>query len=300
MATLDSTKKPVSSVRRRSSRAPPTSVAGVTDELRRRSVGAPAARSVLLTILGEYVLPRSGSIWQETLVGALGALGYTPAAARQALSRSARDNWLSVERKGRRARMSLTRQTAGLLRAGAERIYTFGAPWDWNERWLLVALRVPEDRREVRHRARTQLNWAGLGSLGGGLWLTPHVEREGELATIAAAEPEAEILSFKARIGDVGDPENVIDAAWDLTAVAEAYRAFIDDFGRLRPSSSEAFFRNQTAMVHAWRKFPFLDPDLPEQFLPHEWPKARAHKLFHERHSAWKSGAIEFFESLDR
>ena len=41
------------------------------EQLRRRSVGAPAARSLLLTVLGEYVLPRAGSVWQETLVGAL-------------------------------------------------------------------------------------------------------------------------------------------------------------------------------------------------------------------------------------
>ena len=38
------------------------------DQLRRRSVGAPAARSLLLTILGEYVLPRGEPVWQETLV----------------------------------------------------------------------------------------------------------------------------------------------------------------------------------------------------------------------------------------
>src|SRR5205807_2790172 len=56
------------------------------DQLRRRSVGAPAARSLLLTILGEYVLPRPNGVWQETLVAALSSLGYTEQAARQALS----------------------------------------------------------------------------------------------------------------------------------------------------------------------------------------------------------------------
>ena len=59
------------------------------EQLRRRSVGAPAARSLLLTVLGEYVLPRSDSVWQETLVGALQSLGYTRQAARQALQQIA-------------------------------------------------------------------------------------------------------------------------------------------------------------------------------------------------------------------
>ena len=47
----------------------------VNEQLRRRSVGAPAARSALLTVLGEYVLPASGGAWQETLITALGSLG---------------------------------------------------------------------------------------------------------------------------------------------------------------------------------------------------------------------------------
>jgi phenylacetic acid degradation operon negative regulatory protein len=41
------------------------------DQLRRRSLGVPGARSLLLTILGEYVLPLSEPVWQERLVAAL-------------------------------------------------------------------------------------------------------------------------------------------------------------------------------------------------------------------------------------
>src|SRR3954447_22252522 len=58
----------------------------VNDQLRRRSVGAPAARSVLLTILGEYVLPAPDGAWQETLVGALNTMDYKTHAARQAVA----------------------------------------------------------------------------------------------------------------------------------------------------------------------------------------------------------------------
>ena len=147
----------------------------MNDQLRRRSVGSPAARSLLLTVLGEYVLPRSGEVWQETLVAALTSAGYTQQGARQALSRSTRDGWLRTQRRGRRARMFLTDASRELLTSGAQRIYSFGQPWAWDERWLIVILRVPEQRRAVRHQLRTRLAWAGLGSLGAGVWLTPHV-----------------------------------------------------------------------------------------------------------------------------
>jgi phenylacetic acid degradation operon negative regulatory protein len=271
----------------------------VNDQLRRRSLGAPAARSVLLTVLGEYVLPRGEGVWQETLVAALGAMGISSQAARQALARSVRDGWLESERHGRRARVQLTPGTAELLRTGAERIYSFGEPWEWNGEWLMLVLRVPEARREVRHQLRTQLAWAGLGSLGGGVWLTPHVDREPELEALVRGEPAAEVVSFHGRIGGLGEPRRVAEAAWDLDAVAERYEAFISQFSSARPSSPESFFRAQTELVHEWRRFPFVDPDLPADLLERKWPRRRAHELFLDRHERWAAAACDHFEALE-
>ena len=262
-------------------------------------MGAPAARSVLLTVLGEYMLPQRDGVWQETLINALVALDYKPQAARQALARSITAGWLRTERHGRRSRVRLGDDTAAMLRAGAERIYGFGEPWPWDEHWLLVVLRVPEQRREVRHQVRTRLAWAGFGSLGGGLWISPHVEREEELRDLAGDDSLAELLSFRAQLGTLGEPEKVIAEAWDLDAVAGAYREFIDAFARSRPKAPEAVFRAQTLLVHEWRKFPFLDPDLPEEMLPANWPRRRAHDVFEERHASWHETAQGHFRSLE-
>jgi phenylacetic acid degradation operon negative regulatory protein len=269
------------------------------DQLRRRSVGAAAARSLLLTVLGEYVLPRGEPVWQETLVEALATLGYSEQAARQALSRSTREGWLTVERHGRRARMSLSTNTAELLKSGAERIYSFGETWAWDGRWLVLILRVPEERREVRHQLRAQLAWAGLGSLGGGVWVTPHVEREPELAHAIQEEPAADATSFTASLAALGSPESVARAGWDLHSVKTHYAEFIEDFARARPKQPAACFRMQTLLVHAWRKFPFLDPDLPAELLPARWPRTRAHDLFVDRHGRWQPPARAFFDGLE-
>lgn len=269
------------------------------DQLRRRSVGTPAARSLLLTVLGEYVLPRSGDAWQETLVGALTSIGYTQQAGRQAVSRSTRAHWLRTERRGRRARMLLTDSSRRLLQTGAERIYSFGQPWRWDGRWLIVVLRVPEESRAVRHQLRSRLAWAGLGSLGGGVWLTPHVERESELTAAINGEPAADATSFVAEMASMGDPQQLVADAWDLEAVRDQYVAFFDDFSRVRPSTPEACFRQQTLLVHAWRRFPFLDPDLPAELLPSDWPRERAHALFVDRHQRWESRSRAYFEQLE-
>lgn len=269
----------------------------MNDQLRRRSVGAPAARSVLLTVLGEYVVPAPDGVWQETLVSALGTMDYKTQAARQALARSVSAGWLSSERQGRRARMRLTDDTAAMLRTGAERIYGFGTPREWDGRWLLVMLRVPEQRREVRHQLRTRLAWAGFGSLGGGLWISPHVDREAELEGMAD-DDSAEVMAFRAELGTLGEPQRLIAQAWELTDVADGYDDFVASFGRARPKTPEAMFRAQTLLVHAWRRFPFLDPDLPEEVLPARWPRARAHEVFEERHAAWHATAQDYFGSL--
>jgi phenylacetic acid degradation operon negative regulatory protein len=228
----------------------------------------------------------------------VGAVGYTPHAARQAIARSVAGGWLHAERRGRRSRMRLTPGTADMLRAGAERIYRFGEPWVWSGEWLLVVLRVPEERREVRHRVRTRLAWAGFGSLGGGVSISPHVEREDELRDLAGGGV-AEVQSFRAQLGALGDPRRMVSEAWDLDAVAAAYRRFADAFRRERPASPAAVFRAQTLLVHEWRRFPFLDPDLPEAMLPAGWPRARAHEVFHERHARWHDAAQEHFRALE-
>jgi phenylacetic acid degradation operon negative regulatory protein len=269
------------------------------DQLRRRSVGAPAARSLLLTILGEYVLPRREAVWQETLVGSLVSVGYSPDAARQAVARSVRGGWLVSSRVGRRSRVELSARSADLLASGAARIYSFGSEWAWDGRWLVLVLRVPEERREVRHRLRTRLAWAGFGSMGGGVWLTPHVSRESELRDAVSDAPAALATSFVASLGALGRASDVVAAAWDLDAVRAQYDAFVEDFASVRPSSPETFFRLQTLLVHAWRKFPFLDPDLPAELLPDGWPRRRAHELFVRCHAGWGAPARAWFEELE-
>lgn len=185
-----------------------------------------------------------------------------------------------------------------MLHSGAARIYSFGDPWDWDGRWLLVALRVPEKRRDIRHRVRAQLAWQGFGSLGGGLWISPHTDWEAELAGIDR-ESEADLISFRGEIGELGDAAHVIEEAWDLDIVADTYEEFVKSFRRRRPAQADAVFCAQAELVHAWRKFPFLDPDLPEDLLPRGWPRARALALFRKLHAQWDDVAQSHFLRIE-
>jgi phenylacetic acid degradation operon negative regulatory protein len=258
-----------------------------------------SARSLLLTILGEFVLPDGGAAWTGALLGALGACGVEEKAARQAVARSASAGWLRSERVGRRARWHLTEWAERLLREGTDRIYSFGAdraPWDG--RWLLVLVTVPESRRELRYRLRTRLAWAGFGALGPGAWISPDVGREAEAADVLGDLGLEQAVSFTAQPGSIGAAAELVREAWDLGAVEAAYEDFLADASSSAPASPAEAFAAIVRLVHTWRRFPFLDPALPPSLLPPGWSGTRAAVAFHERHDTWSPSAWMFYKLL--
>src|SRR4051812_42329596 len=60
---------------------------------RRHAAGAESARGLLLTVLGELVLPAGGAVWTSAVIDVLGRLGVEEKAARQALMRTAGAGW---------------------------------------------------------------------------------------------------------------------------------------------------------------------------------------------------------------
>jgi len=257
---------------------------------RRRELGDTSARSLLMTLLGEFVLPRQEAAWTSTLVGVLAMFGVEEKSARQALARSATEGWIVSRRFGRRVRWELTDAGRRLLTEGAERIYAFGRrDRTWDGQWLVLLVSVPEAKRELRHRLRTQLSWAGFGSPAPGVWVNPDASRQEEARGILdGLELSAGAMSFTARYGTVGEQRAMVAAAWDLGGVAARYEQFLAQFGGLRPSSRDEALRAQIRLVHEWRRFPFLDPQLPPELLPARWSGTRAAALFHDKHVQWR------------
>lgn len=267
---------------------------------RRRELAGGSARSLLMTVLGEFALPAAVPVWTATLLDVLAMLGVEEKSARQALARTAAEGWLESERVGRRVRWRLTPQGRRLLETGAERIYSFGTTGpDWDGTWLLVLMSVPESMRELRHRLRTRLAWAGFGTPSPGVWISPRASAEADAARILAdlALPTS-AMSFVGHYGSVGEQGDMVAAAWDLADLADRYALFIDEFADLVPDSPATVLRAQTRLVHEWRRFPFLDPQLPRELLPDNWIGTRAAALFTDRHTRWRTPATEYWTEL--
>ncbi len=267
---------------------------------RRRELGDTSARSLLMTILGEFVLPRHEAAWTSTLVAALAMFGVEEKSARQALARSAGEGWIASQRFGRRVRWELTPPGRRLLTEGAERIYGFGRHEPtWDGQWLVVLVSVPEAKRELRHRLRTQLSWAGFGSPAAGVWVSPDVSHQDEARSILdRLALSAGAMSFTARYGAIGQQQSMVASAWDLNGIATRYEAFIDQFTGLRPRPPDEVLRAQIRLVHEWRRFPFLDPQLPPELLPAKWSGSRAAELFHDKHVQWRPAAQDRWDAL--
>ena len=250
--------------------------------------------------MGEYVLPQQKPVWTSTFVSALALLGIEEKAARQALGRTNAQGLIKSTRSGRRASWELTPYGRTVLSEGTERIYGFlrqRRPWDG--RWLVLSIPIPETHRQLRQRLATRLTWLGLGTPTAGLWITPHTERmtdvQGVLDELQVNE-QADAWAGASLGPDRGG--NLIARAWQMEDVATHYRKFLSDYRDAAPPTDRDVFVTQVQMIQSWRRFPFIDPDLPAELLSGDWPGSQAANVFHRQHARWHLTAQSVWRNL--
>ena len=258
------------------------------------------AKALLLTVLGEFVLPAGGEAWTSSLLATAEALDIGEKNARQAIARIGDDGLLSAARHGRQTRWSLTADGSRLLQSGARRIYEFGSSMvDWNGQWLLAHCPVSEPQRATRNRLRAQLAFLGFGELSPSLLVSPHLEREPELRLVLRDLGLLEETLILRSATDDTDRAALVRRAWDLDELAHTYAVFNDTHHCRRPLGGRDSFRALVELVHDWRRFPSIDPELPTELLPPDWVGTAAATLFRERRGQWSAPAQEWFAALD-
>jgi len=240
-------------------------------------------------------------VWTSTLLEAMAALGIEEKSARQALARTASEGVLTSSRDGRRVQWSLTAHGETLLREGTERIYGFlrsSHPWDG--RWLVLTVSLPESQRALRHQLRTRLTWLGLGSPAPGLWVTPEAAHVDEVRRVVAdLGLAARSFAWVGPATDIGDERRLLEDAWDLAGVEDLYRTFLRRFEHRPAETGRGSFIAQVELVQEWRRFPFLDPDLPRELLDHDWSGLRAAAVFHDLHARWHRRAQAEWDRME-
>lgn len=258
---------------------------------RRRQVNKASAPSLLTAMLAEFALARPEPLWTQTILGALECLDIGQKSARQAVARIAAEGWLTSQRHGRRVRWQLTASGRRRLTDCVDHADQLGqADTNWDSRWLVAVVSVPESKREARHKLRTRLSRAGFGSPGWSMWVSPHTGLEWELKNIVAdLKLTDEAMSFIAQCGALGDVHRLVSAAWDLDELSGRYEHFIDEFRGLQPRNPMAALLAQIRLRHEWHRLSILDPRLPAELLSSNWSGFHAAKLFNNSHSAWRT-----------
>lgn len=259
------------------------------------------AKALLLTVLGEFVLPAGGSVWTSSLVTAAGELDIHEKNARQAIARIGEEGLIQSARHGRSVRWSLTAAGQQLLESGAARIYQFGSvDIPWGGEWLVVHCPISESRRSDRNRLRTQLAFLGFGELSANLFTSPHIERESALRLVLRELGLLEeCFVFRSEIGSEAERTRLVGQAWDLEQLAKAYSGFDLTYQDRVVIDGGGAFRSTVELVHDWRRFPFTDPELPAELLPSPWAGHVSAKLFRGLRDRWSDDAQGWFSRLE-
>jgi phenylacetic acid degradation operon negative regulatory protein len=227
----------------------------------------PPAWSLIVTVYGDAVVPRGGSLWLGTLLQIMAAFGVGGGVVRTAMSRLASDGWLERTRIGRNSFYRLTAKGRVTFEAATERIY-FAPPHAWDGRLRLAVL----DEGDDRAGRRAALEGLGFGQLAPGVLVGLDDPRPTGGATVLTAV-------------DVPDEDGrrLAARAWPLDRIADGYRRFLSAFGAAprngeRLSDLESLLL-RVVLIHEYRRIILLDPLLPKTLLPQDWPGHEAREL---------------------
>jgi len=223
--------------------------------------------SLIITLYGDAIVPRGGSLAVASVVAIMAAMGIGEGVVRTALSRLAADGWLERRRIGRHGFYRLAAKGVAAFAEATRRIY--GPPRHEGDSGLvLLVLR----HAAARDRARAALEAAGFGSLAPGVFVAP---------AATTLPPLADALRLDA-VPAPGDGAALAALAWPLSEVAGRYHRFLDTWAAAEAAPLPDPLASLVArilLIHDYRRAVLRDPLLPRALLPEDWPQPAARAL---------------------
>ncbi len=228
--------------------------------------------SIIITLFGDAIVPRGGSVWLGTLLEFFQTLDIDASVVRTAMSRLTADGWFDRSKVGRNSFYRLVKKGRQTFDIATKHIYD-PPPSDWTGRFELLLIGNGGDRDASREALRN----AGFGSPLPGVWVAPSgVPVPEEAARAIRLEVSAEDESGRRLSGE----------SWPLDRTAGAYLKFIKTFEPLRAWSGKRdalteadAFTARILLIHHYRRVVLRDPLLPAALLPKDWPGRAARAL---------------------
>ncbi len=236
-----------------------------------------SARSVLVTVLGDSVLPVTKTLWLSSLFELAAPFGFSERLVRTSMFRLAAEGWVSNERIGRRSRYSMTLLAVRESEDADRRIYGRESS-SWDGSWRFAVVDAPSIPAEERDRIVSHLRWHGFVSLGRGLMASPSVAIHGLKELLDLVDPVAVVPTGRAELADL---EDLVEGGFFAEAfrTADTEAAYRDFLARYRPRQRDNLdaatpleaFALRTMLVHEFRRIRLRAPDVPAELLPPDW-----------------------------
>ena len=249
---------------------------------------SPKAKSLIVTIYGDAILPHGGAVWLGSLIELVRPFGVNERLARTAVLRLSRDDWLDSKRIGRRSYYSLTESGRHRFEDAHRRIYaeTRGA---WDGAWHVVFTLLDSRDGRLREALRRDLTWLGFGAVAPNVMVRPATDAEAIRHVLQDLGVADRVLVMRASdefVASLAALRDLAGGCWDLERLARSYHGFLDDFrplwraaeGRRMPPPDLCFVI-RTLLIHEYRRVLLRDPQLPDELLPADWPGTAARAL---------------------
>ena len=246
--------------------------------------------SIIISLYGDAIVPRGGSVWMGTVQQFCAHLGISDGVVRTAMSRLAADGWLTRRRVGRHSFYALGERGHTTFRDASTHIYTQQPP-RWHGAYDLVIVQGASDRDTLR----AAMAAAGFGALGPDMWLAPAGQAR------PAVIPDHLVLALS---GDDASQRALAARVWPIADMAAAYERFLTAFRPVhaavttgRALSDLDALAVRVLLVHEYRRIVLRDPILPAEILPTAWPGAAARRLCAEIYTRVLPGAERWLDA---
>ncbi|MCP5027685.1 MAG: hypothetical protein GY929_15530 [Actinomycetia bacterium] len=261
-----------------------------------------SARSVLVTIFGDSVVPAGGEIWLGDLIELCAPFGFNDRLVRTSMFRLTSEGWFETERIGRRSRYRLTSSATAEFADAEARIYR---PWEpaTASDWVMTFLDGQGIASDQLAKLNAALRERGFVPLAPGVMAAPH----GEATAVHRAASDVGLATPPPVAHSRFEMHDPAVTAWlcrsfELEHTAHSYQEFLSNYRwaeaeglKLLPNRDAFLLR--TMVVHDLRRARLTDPDLPLDLLPSHWPAREAIELAGELYATVTDGAWRFLAS---
>ena len=242
------------------------------------------ANSLLMTVYGDALAARKQAVWLGSLIEVAELFGLSSRLVRTSAFRLTADGWFSVQRIGRRSYYQLSDSGLERVLQADKRIYEFSQPV-WDGLWTLVMI-DPTMRASQRQALQRELKWQSFGQLSPNLLAHPQADASAlrDILRQTQARQQVAVLQALSLPHEPAAPlQSIMGQTFKLAQVAQMWAQFTRRFTPVRALadalSPEQAFYVRTLLIHEYRRVLLRDPNLPQAFLPADWPGVQGRAL---------------------